>query len=78
VYGSGFVWIYLPDAALGGPEALADGNALTWNRGGKAVRVWKVGNGERFDMNTFLPLDRQAGYFASVVDGVFTITADDE
>lgn len=78
VYGSGFVWFYLPDARLGGPESLADGTPLTWNRGGNAVRVWKVGNGERFDLKGFLPLDRPAGYFASVSNGVFSITADDE
>lgn len=78
VYGSGFVWIYLPDADLGGPETLEDGQPLTWSRGGKAVRVWKVAHGERFDMNTFRPVDRPAGYYASVVDGVFAITADEE
>jgi cyanophycinase len=78
VYGSGFVWIYLPDEGLGGPEALSDGSPLTWNRNGRAVRVWKVGQGERFDLNTFEPLDRQAGYYASVSNGVFSITADDE
>lgn len=78
VYGMGFAWIYLPDLSLGAPETLTAETPLTWNRGGRAVRVWKVGNSERFDLNTFLPLDRPSGYYASVTNGVFTITADSE
>ncbi len=78
VHGLGFVWFYLPDAGLGGPETLTDGIPLTWSRSGKALRVWKVGNGERFDLKVYGPLDRPAGYYASVSDGVFRITADDE
>ncbi|MEN9839923.1 MAG: hypothetical protein RL177_1402 [Bacteroidota bacterium] len=78
VYGMGFVWIYLPDLSLGAPETLTAETPLTWNRGGRAVRVWKVGNSERFDLNTFQPLDRPSGYYANVVNGVFTITADSE
>jgi cyanophycinase-like exopeptidase len=78
VYGMGFAWIYLPDLSLGAPETLTAETPLTWNRGGRAVRVWKVGNSERFDLNTFEPLDRPSGYYASVVNGVFTITADSE
>lgn len=78
VYGMGFVWIYLPETSLGGPESLNADIPMTWNRGGRAVRVWKVGHSERFDLNTFQPLDRPSGYYASVTNGVFTITADSE
>lgn len=77
-YGLGFVWIYLPDETLGGPETLAASTPLTWNRGGRAVRVWKLSSGDRFDLNSLQTLDRPSGYFAYVVNGVFTITADDE
>lgn len=78
VYGMGFVWIYLPDLSLGAPETVIAETPLTWNRGGRAVRVWKLGNGDRFDLNTFLPLDRPSGYYASVTNGLFTITADSD
>jgi cyanophycinase len=78
VYGMGFVWMYLPELSLGGPESMTAYTPFTWNRGGRAVRVWKVGHSERFDLNTFQPLDRPAGYYASVVNGVFIITADAE
>lgn len=78
VYGMGFVWIYLPDLRLGGPELMTAEAPFTWNRGGQAVRVWKVGHSERFDLNTIQPLDRPSGYYASVVNGVFSITADSE
>ncbi len=77
-YGLAQVWIYIPDSGLGGPESLTTGSPLTWNRAGKAVRVWKLSNGDRFDLNSLRPLDRPAGYYASVVNGVFSITADDE
>lgn len=77
-YGLGFVWIYLPDETLGGPETLVASIPLTWNRGGRAVRVWKLSTGDRFDLNTLQALDRPSGYFAYVVNGVFTITADSE
>ncbi len=77
-YGLGFVWIYLPDEALGGPETLAAATPLTWNRGGRAVRVWKLSSGDRFDLNSLQTLDRPSGYYAFVVNGQFTITADNE
>jgi len=77
-YGLGFVWIYLPDATLGGPETLAADTPLTWNRGGRAVRVWKLSSGDRYDLNTLQTLDRPSGYYAFVVNGIFTITADED
>jgi cyanophycinase len=76
-YGIGFVWFYLPQDGLA-PEILQSGRPLTWDHDRRAVRVWKLGNGERFDLNTNLPLDRPAGYYAFVQDGTFTIEADDE
>lgn len=77
-YGLGFVWIYLPDETLGGPETLAAGTSLTWNRDRRAVRVWKLSSGDQFDLNSLKTLDRPSGYYASVVNGVFSITADEE
>jgi cyanophycinase len=76
-YGIGFVWFYLPQDGLA-PEILQSGRPLTWDHDRRAVRVWKLGNGERFDLNYNKPLDRPAGYFAFVQDGTFTIEADDE
>lgn len=75
-YGPGQVWLYLP--GVEGPENLRTGQPLTWFRGREAVRVWKLSNGERFDMHQNLPLDRPAGYFAFVQNGQFTIEADGE
>jgi len=78
-YGSGFVWIYLPYGNSDGntPEILADGSPLTWYRSGRAVLVWKLANGQRFDLNQNLPLDRPSSYFAYVREGVFSIEAVD-
>jgi cyanophycinase len=76
-YGVGFVWMYLPQNGFP-PEILQNGRPLTWDHQRRAVRVWKLGNSERFDMNTNRPLDRPAGYYAFVQEGTFTIEADDE
>ncbi len=77
VYGVGFAWFYLPQEGFA-PEILQNGRPLTWDHDRRAVRVWKIGNGERFDLNTDRPLDRPAGYFAFVQEGSFFIEADDE
>lgn len=77
VYGVGFTWFYLPQEGFA-PEILQNGRPLTWDHDRRAVRVWKIGNGERFDLNTDRPLDRPAGYFAFVQEGSFFIEADDE
>jgi len=79
VYGAGFVWMYLPYGDAGGitPETMAADTPLTWYRNGRAVLVWKLGNGDRFDLNRNRPLDRPSSYFASVRQGVFAIEAVD-
>lgn len=77
VYGVGFTWFYLPQEGFA-PEILQNDRPLTWDHDRRAVRVWKIGNGERFDLNTDRPLDRPAGYFAFVQEGSFFIEADDE
>jgi cyanophycinase len=76
-YGSGFTWMYIPfgDANTNTPEVLSDGSPLTWYRDGEAVLVWKLANGQRFDLNENRPLDRPSSYFASVREGVFEIVA---
>ena len=78
VHGSGFVWVYAPVSADSGPEVMLRGQPFTWNRSGRAVRVWKLANSERFDMARIQPLDRPASFYASVVGGVFFIIADNE
>jgi len=75
-YGPGQVYVYLPGNS--GPEIMQAGQSLTWFRGREALRVWKLSNGERFDLNRNLPLDRPSGYFAFVENGRFTIEADGE
>ena len=77
VFGVGFVWFYLPQEGFA-PEILQNGRPLTWDHDRRAVRVWKISNGERFDLNTDRPLDRPAGYYAFVQEGSFFIEADDE
>lgn len=76
-YGVGFAWFYLPQDGFA-PEVLQNGRPLTWDHDRRAVRVWKIGNSERFDLNTNRPLDRPAGYYAFVQEGSFFIEADDE
>jgi cyanophycinase len=76
-FGVGFAWYYLPQDGFE-PEILQNGRPLTWDHDRRAVRVWKIGNGERFDLNTNRPLDRPAGYYAFVQEGSFFIEADDE
>lgn len=76
-FGTGFAWYYLPQNGFE-PEILQNGRPLTWDHDRRAVRVWKIGNGERFDLNTNRPLDRPAGYYAFVQEGSFLIEADNE
>jgi len=75
VYGAGFVWMYLPYWDKGGPEVLREGSPLSWNQGGAAVLVWKLGPGDRYDFATDRSLDRPSTYHASVENGVFSIQA---
>ena len=76
-FGIGFAWYYLPQDGFS-PENLQNGRPLTWDHDRRAVRVWKIGNGERFDLNSNRPLDRPAGYYAFVQEGSFSIEADNE
>lgn len=79
VYGAGFVWMYLPFGDAGGitPESMVADTPFTWYRNGRAVLVWKLGNGDRFDLHRNRPLDRPSSYFATVRQGVFAIEAID-
>jgi cyanophycinase len=78
-YGSGFVWVYLPygNENKNTPEVMSDGTPFTWYRDARAVLVWKLANGQRFDLNQNRPLDRPSSYFAYVQEGVFSIEAVD-
>lgn len=77
VYGGGFVWMYLPYWSRGGPEMMLADAPLTWHRDRRAVRVWKLAPGDRYDFSTDRPLDRPSSYHAFVQNGVFFIEAVD-
>ena len=77
VYGGGFVWMYLPYWDQGAPETMQPDQPLTWDRNGRAVLVWKLAPGDRYDFRTDRPLDRPSSYHAYVRNGVFFIEAVD-
>jgi cyanophycinase-like exopeptidase len=76
-FGTGHAWIYDPMPGSF-PVLIPSGQALDWNRNRRAVRVWKLSNGDRYDFRTRQPLDRPSGYYAWIEAGTFRIEADDE